>query len=279
MIDAHMHLWRIGHNDHTWPGPDLPAIYRDFLPGDLAAASLGAALDGAVLVQSQPSEAGTLWLLRQAAQTPLIRAVVGWTDLAAPDATGRIAGLAAQPKLRGLRPMLQGLDDDAWILRPELEPALAAMAAHGLGFDALIFPRHLPHIAELARRWPDLAIVINHGAKPPIARPAGFAMWETAIEATARHANIVCKLSGLITEAAPDADIEAVRPYADRLLAAFGPDRLMWGSDWPVVTLRASWRGWLNWTLGWLSDKPDAVRDAVPGGNAARFYALDRMTA
>ncbi|MDI7775294.1 amidohydrolase family protein [Asticcacaulis sp. EMRT-3] len=276
MIDAHHHLWQIGRNGHDWPGPDLPDIYRDFLAEDYASAASD--VEGTVLVQSQASEVDTLWLLQQAAAMPVVRAVVGWTDMAAPDAAERIAWLAAQPKLRGLRPMLQGLFEDDWILRPELEPALDAMLAHGLTFDALVFTRHLPPIAELARRWPRLKIVIDHGAKPPIARaqshPAEVARWREEIDAVAALANIACKLSGLITEAAPGAPFEAVRPFADHLLDAFGPMRLMWGSDWPVLNLRASWQAWRHWTHDWLSDKPDATRTAIFRGAARQFYAL-----
>lgn len=278
MIDAHLHVWRIGHNGHEWPGPDLSAIYRDFGLADLDA---DPNLSGLVLVQSQPSEADTLWLLQQASQTsiPPVLGVVGWTDFAAPDASRRIAELAQQPKLCGLRPMLQGLDDDAWILRPELEPALDAMVTHGLCFDALIFPRHLPHIAELARRWPDLGILIDHGAKPRIATPEAAQDWREAIGDIGHYANVACKLSGLITEAAPDAPLDKVRPYADHLLSVFGPDRLVWGSDWPVLTLRTGWRTWRDWTLDWLANAPSQTREAIMGGNAARLYALDRIPA
>jgi L-fuconolactonase len=276
MIDAHMHIWRIGHNGHEWPGPDLPAIYRDFLFYDLDAPD---ELDGVVLVQSQPSADDTAWMLEQASQNPAILGVVGWTDLTAPNAQAHIRELARHRKLRGLRPMLQGLSDDAWILRPDVEPALAAMIAHDLAFDALIFPRHLPHIAELARRWPKLRIVIDHGAKPQISQPNAAPAWRAGISAIAHSPNVACKLSGLITEAAPDARLDMVRPYADHLLAAFGSDRLIWGSDWPVLTLRSQSRDWRDWTKAWLADKPETTRDAVLGGNAARIYALDRMPA
>ncbi|HWU50741.1 MAG TPA: amidohydrolase family protein [Asticcacaulis sp.] len=276
MIDAHMHIWRIGQNGHEWPGPDLPAIYRDFLFGDLDAP---ADLDGVVLVQSQPSDDDTAWMLEQAAQNPRILGVVGWTDLAAPDARTRIDGLTRHPKLRGLRPMLQGLNDDAWILRPDVESALEAMIAHDLAFDALIFPRHLPHIAELARRWPDLRIVIDHGAKPQISQPDAAPVWRDAIAAVAQHPNVACKLSGLITEAAPGAPLDAVQPYADHLLTVFGAERLIWGSDWPVLTQRCGWRDWRGWTQGWLADKPAAARAAILGGAAERLYALHRMPA
>lgn len=277
MIDAHVHIWQIARPDHAWPGPDLPAIYRDVLPADVIHATAG--IDGVVLVQAQPSENETPWLLEQAAVTSLIRAVVGWTDMTAKDAPERITALARHPKLRGLRPMLQGLEDDAWILRKDVEPALEAMMTHGLSFDALVFTRHLPHIAELARRWPELAIVIDHGAKPPIATPSEAPAWRDAITAIGRYPHMMCKVSGLITEAAEGDDFSAVKPYADHLLDVFGPERLIWGSDWPVLMLRDSWRSWLNWTQAWLATRPAGERDLILGGNAKRFYAFDRIPA
>ncbi|ESQ83506.1 hypothetical protein AEAC466_12585 [Asticcacaulis sp. AC466] len=274
IIDSHQHLWQIGQNDHSWPTPDLADIYRDFGVKDLMAASHGLGLTGTVLVQSQPSETDTLWLLRVAAAVPLIKAVVGWTDLESPRAAQNIAYLARQPKLKGLRPMLQGLERDDWILSPGAQPALEAMVAQGLTFDALVFPRHLPHIDTLAKRYPGLRIIIDHGAKPPIGsgKPAE---WMDAIAAVAENSNVACKLSGLLTESGPGQSSDALTPYVDHLLAVFGPDRLMWGSDWPVVLLKDSYRHWFDWTIRWLADKPKTTRDAIMGATANTLYTLN----
>ena len=274
MIDAHQHLWRIGQNGHEWPTPDLGGIYRDFGAKDLAAACDGLNIDGTILVQSQPSDADTQWMLEIAAITPLIRGVVGWTDLAEPDAAQRIARLTQYPKLKGLRPMLQGLSPNDWILREDIRPALDAMIAHDLAFDALVYTRHLPFIDRLARRYPDLRIVIDHGAKPPLGHPEDMARWQDTITAVAQNLNVSCKLSGLLTEM-PDEQNEAVlAPCADHLLAIFGADRLMWGSDWPVVLLKDSYNRWFNWTLRWLTDKPETTQTAIMGETARRFYQL-----
>ncbi len=279
MIDAHQHLWRIGQNGHTWPTPDLDAIYRDFGRDDLADACHEVGITGTVLVQSQASDADTRWMLDVAALTPMIRGVVGWTDLAAPDAPQRIARLAQQPKLKGLRPMLQGLPQDDWILRDDLRPALEAMITHGLTFDALVYTRHLPFIDQLARRYPDLRIVIDHGAKPPLGKPEEMAQWRNHIAALAQNANVSCKLSGLLTEvpdgqSPADQSDDVLIPCANHMLAVFGADRLMWGSDWPVVLLKDSYRHWFNWTLRWLTDKPEITHTAIMGETAHRFYQL-----
>ncbi len=273
LIDAHQHFWRIGENDCAWPTPDLAAIHRNFGPDDLKAAGAAVGLAGSVLVQSQPSDRDTEWLLDLAAVEPRVLAVVGWTDLTAPDAPLRIAALARRPKLRGLRPMLQDLADDDWILGPTLEPAITAMVEHGLTFDALVRPRHLPHLLAFARRWPALPIVIDHGGKPNIAT-GDLDPWRQDIAALAVQPNVACKLSGLLTEAAPNQSPLALAPFVAHLVETFGPKRLMWGSDWPVLDLAGDYATWrlLAEDLSGLSDPNDLA--ALFGETARRFYRL-----
>uniref|UniRef100_B0T1C2 Amidohydrolase 2 n=1 Tax=Caulobacter sp. (strain K31) TaxID=366602 RepID=B0T1C2_CAUSK len=274
LVDAHQHFWRVGENGFCWPTPDLAAIHRDFGPADLATAGRTLGLTGSVLVQSQADDRDTDWLLDVAADAPLVLGVVGWTDLLAPDAPARIADLARRPKLRGLRPMLQNLDDDAWIAAPDLDPALDAMIAHGLSLDALVLTRHLPHLLTLTHRRPDLAIVIDHGAKPPIATGEHADAWARGIDALAACPQVFCKLSGLLTEASPGQTPDALSPYVQRLVSAFGPERLMWGSDWPVLNLAGDYGGWLATakTLSGLTDPADLA--ALFGGACRRFYRI-----
>lgn len=274
LIDAHQHFWRVGENGFSWPTPDLATIHRDFGPADLAAVGAPVGLTGCVLVQSQPDERDTDWLLELATDEPLVLGVVGWVDLASPDAPARIARLSQNPKLRGLRPMLQSLDDDAWIAAPGLDPALDAMVAHGLSLDALVLTRHLPHLLTLARRRPELAIVIDHGAKPPIAVGDEDGAWARGVAALAAQPQVFCKLSGLLTEAAPGQGVQALSPYVAHLVAAFGPERLMWGSDWPVLNLAGDYGGWLALArdLSGLTDSADLA--ALFGGTSRRFYRI-----
>jgi L-fuconolactonase len=269
LIDAHCHVWRIGENGHEWPTPDLAAIHRNFALNDLAEAAGTNELTGVVLVQSQPSERDTEWLLALAAEEPLALGVVGWTDVAAPSAPARIAALAENPLFKGLRPMLQDLADD-WILDPAVEPALAAMIAADLSFDALVKPHHLPAILDLVRRWPDLRVVIDHGAKPEIA--AGrLDPWRERMEALAASPGVHCKLSGLLTEAGDTPTAEAVAPYAEHLIKVFGPDRLMWGSDWPVLNLAGDHPSWRAMCAAWI---PPEQRTSLFSETARRFYRL-----
>ena len=273
LIDAHQHFWRIGQNDCVWPTPDLAAIHRDFGPRDLRAAA-GSDLVGAVTVQSQPSDADTDWLLRLTTDEPLILGVVGWVDLLSPQAPARIAALSARPKFRGVRPMLQDLPDDAWIARSDLTPAIDALVSRDLSLDALVFTRHLPHLRTMATRRPDLRIVIDHGAKPPIAANE-FAEWAETMSRLAALPQVYCKLSGLLTEARPDQPPEAIAPYVDHLIALFGQDRLMWGSDWPVVNLATDYAAWLRQAKSFPALRDPPFAQAVFSDVARRFYRLD----
>ncbi len=274
-IDAHQHFWRLARGDYAWLTPELGPIHRDFGLDDLRPLLAAAGVERTVLVQAAPTSAETDFLLDLAADEPLVAGVVGWVDFEAPDAAHRIAALAARPKLVGLRPMIQDLPDDRWMLGEAITPALHAMADEGLTFDALIFPRHLPILRMFARRYPGLDIVIDHGAKPDI---AGGALddWAREIRATADETRLVCKLSGLVTEAGPAWSAEVLRPYVEVLVEAFGADRLMWGSDWPVATLAGSYAAWREAAEALLAGRSDAERDAIFGHTASVFYGLDR---
>jgi L-fuconolactonase len=274
LVDAHQHFWRLADRNGAWPPPDLAAIYRDFFPPDLAPTLAQHGVARTVLVQSMPNEDDTRFMLGLAHAHPFIGGVVGWTDLKAPDAPQRIAALAADPLLKGLRPMLQDIEDDDWIADPALAPSVAAMLRHGLSFDALVLPRHLPALLAFAQRHPTLPIVIDHGAKPLIAAGV-LEPWRTDIARLAALPQVSCKLSGLVTEAGADWEVDCLRPYVDHLLACFGPQRLIWGSDWPVLHLAADYGRWLAACASLLDGLSGADRLAVFGLNALRFYRID----
>lgn len=268
-IDAHQHFWLMAARQGEWPTPELSPIYRDFLPPDLLPLLLESGIDGTVLVQTLSSEADTAFMLDLAAKYSFIRGVVGWTDLKAPDAPQRVQALASHPKLKGLRPMVQAEAAD-WLDDPAIDPAAAAMAEWGLSFDALVLPPHLPSLLRFARRHPSLPIVIDHAAKPDIAG-GGTPGWAEDMAALAALPNVRCKLSGLLTEAGERTGIDDLHPYVERLIALFGTDRLLWGSDWPVLRLAGDYPGWLEMCRQLV---PAAAHGAVFGGNAATFYRL-----
>lgn len=272
-IDAHQHFWQLAARAGGWPPPSLAAIYRDFAPEDLAPLLAEHGVAGTVLVQSLPSEDDTQWLLALAGRTDFIRAVVGWTDLLAPGAPAAIARLASNRKLKGLRPMLQDLSDERWIANPALAPALNAMVEHSLCLDSLVLPRHLPALLQCARACPLLPIVIDHAAKPPIA-DAAFGHWREDMAQLAALPNLHCKLSGLVTEAQPGWTIDDLRPYVSHVLEVFGAQRVIWGSDWPVVDLAGGYGAWLAASESLLAHLGQQDRNDIFGLNARRFYSL-----
>lgn len=274
-IDAHQHFWQIARGDYGWLTPALGPIHRDFGPADLAPQLARHGISSTILVQAAPTEAETRFLLGIAARTPFVAGVVGWTDFDAPDTARRIAALAADPLLVGLRPMVQDIADESWLARPELAPAFEAMIAHGLVFDALLKPEHIPAALSMLARYPRLAVVIDHAAKPDLVS-GDLAAWREGITALAAHPDTLCKLSGLVTEAARDWTIETLRPVVEHLLVSFGPERLIFGSDWPVVTLRADYSRWFETATALLSGCSESERDAMFGGNAARVYLSRR---
>ena len=247
------------------------------MPADLRPELQRCAIAGTVLVQSLPSVDDTAWLLHLAAKQEFVLGVVGWVDLKAADAAAQIEALARHRKLKALRPMLQDLDDDHWIDDRALDPAVLAMLAHRLCFDALVKPRHLAALLAFAQRHPALPIVVDHAAKPEIAR-AEWQPWHRHITALAALPNVHCKLSGLLTEAGNNRDDAALRPWVDHLFASFGARRLMWGSDWPVLNLAGDYTLWFEMAQRLCSAQPDVdahALDAIFGGNARRFYNLD----
>ena len=274
-IDAHHHLWTLARGDYGWLTPDLAPIYRDFRLSDLTPHLAAAAIEGTILVQAAATEAETMFLLDIAENAAVVRGVVGWSDFDAADGVARIEALDARKLLVGLRPMVQEIADDDWLLSPTLAPLLAAMARAGLVFDALVLPRHLPRLLRVVDRHPDLQFVLDHCAKPRLAT-GEIASWQRDIALLAEHPNIVCKLSGLATEAAPDWQISDLRQAVDHVVTCFGPQRMLWGSDWPVVDLAGGYAKWFAATETLLADLSAGEKADIFGGNAARVYLASR---
>jgi len=272
-IDAHQHFWRLADRAGAWPPPQLAPIHRNVTPDQLLPHLQRHGIAATVLVQSLPSDADTQYLLVLAERHPFVAAVVGWVDLKAADAAHQIGQLARHPKLRGLRPMLQDLAPDDWIDDAALAPAVAAMLAHGLTFDALVLARHLPALLRFAERFPALPICIDHGAKPPLA--AGpWQPWADGLARLAALPQVCCKLSGLVTEAAPAWQVAQLQPYVQHVLALFGPERVLWGSDWPVLELATDYDGWVDASTTLLAALTAPQREQVLGLNAQRFYRI-----
>jgi L-fuconolactonase len=274
-IDAHQHYWDPARGDYGWLTPDLDALYRTFGPADLAPLRERADVQRTVLVQAAPTVQETRYLLDLAQDDASVAGVVGWVPMLSRDAPELIAELARHPKFKGIRPMLQDLPDDDWIVNPGLAPAVEALIAHDLAFDALIFARHVDALETFVTRFPTLRIVIDHGAKPPIRDGrSGWQSWADGITRLASLPHVQCKLSGLATEAAPGWTEATLQPYVDHLLQSFGPARLMWGSDWPVLNLNGDYLLWHSVANTLLAGLSDSERVAVFGANATAFYRL-----
>lgn len=275
VVDSHQHFWSLDAPWFDWPTPDLAGIHKDFGPADLGALIRPAGVARTILVQVAPRADETESLLATAARTDFVAGVVGWVDLEASSGLADLERFAADPKFRGIRPMLQSIPDVEWMLRPALRAPLALAQRLGLRFDALVKPPHLTALAAFLDRYPDLPVVVDHGAKPEIARGrAGFDAWAPAIADVARRPQVFCKLSGLLTEAGERTATGDLRPFVDHLIASFGAERLMWGSDWPVVELVAPYSGWLSQARDLVRHLSDAEQALVLGGTARRFYGL-----
>jgi L-fuconolactonase len=271
-MDSHQHFWRLDRGDYGWLTPQLQPIYRDYLPADLAPQIARAGVDCTVLVQAAPSVAETLFMLELAGEHSFIAGVVGWVDFESPVAPESIATLAADAKLVGLRPMIQDIPDLPWMLKPNLAAAIEAMIDHDLVFDALLLPEHLPVLLDFAQLYPELRLVVDHGAKPQI-RGGDIAKWRHDIQSVARGTNAVCKLSGLVTEAG-SANPAQLAPSVDHLLDVFGPSRLMWGSDWPVCELVCSYEEWYQASEMLLVRLDEAGREQIYSGTARATYGI-----
>jgi len=276
IVDAHHHFWRVDRGDYHWmsPGMGLP-LYRDYLPRDLAPLLRRAGVDKTIVVQAARTEDETAFLLALAEEADFVAGVVGWLDMEDPAFAKKLDALIANPKFVGLRPMLQDLADDAYILRPSVISSLHVIAERGIAFDVLTYPRHLRNVAKALESVPDLRAVIDHISKPSISSGAVDG-WSSDLQRVADFPNVFCKLSGMITEADHDKwQPRDLKPYVDHAMLSFGVDRLMFGSDWPVCLLAGSYAEALN-ALRTVLD-PQLSKDqqaAVYGLNAVRFYQL-----
>lgn len=283
-VDAHQHFWRPARGDYGWLRPDVPAlapICRDVAPAELAPLLAAHGISHTVLVQAAPTAAETDFLLGLAREHAFIAGVVGWVDVTRADSVATLERWAATaPALKSLRPMLQDLPEDDWIAHAPHPDVLAALPRLGLAFDALVKPWHLPALRSFVRANPKLPVVIDHGAKPVLSE--GWASpwveaWRHGLAALADEPTVACKFSGLLTEASPAqcADpVATLRPVWDTLLEAFGPERLIWGSDWPVLTLAAPYDRWVAAAEALIGELSPDEQAAVWGGNARRFYNL-----
>ena len=286
-VDAHHHLWDLDERDQPWIGPQDSVLRRDFLPADLLAALAGTGVGSTVLVQTVAAPEETPEMLVLADTVDRVGAVVGWVDLTARDARERIGQLLAHPSggwLRGIRHPVEFEDDPRWLARTDVLDGLAAVEDAGLVYELLVRPHQLPAAVRAVREFPQLTFVLDHCGKPPVAAGgAEVEEWERGVRQLAEHGNVACKFSGLVTAAGvadpgapvpPEKFAEVLRPHAQVVFDAFGPGRLMFGSDWPVCLLAADYRQVLDVADLLSRDLGESERAALFSRNARQVYEL-----
>jgi len=273
-IDAHQHFWIYNPAEYDWIDDSMAALRRDFLPEDLKPEMESGGFHGSVAVQARQTLEETRWLLELAERCSSILGVVGWVDLRSPDIRAQLKALCQNPKLVGVRHIVQSEPDDRFLLQPEFLRGVSMLEEFDLAYDILIYPKHLRVAAEFVERFPRQRFVLDHLAKPPI-RSGDLDSWAHGIKRLAEFPNVFCKLSGLVTEAdwqhwRP----EQIVPFLVVAFASFGPDRLMIGSDWPVCLVAASYARTLQVVKSYLLAQYPECPEAVLGGNAQRFWRL-----
>jgi L-fuconolactonase len=273
-IDSHQHFWKYDPPAYPWINESMSVLKRDFLPEDLAPLLASVGFAGAVAVQARQVVEETEWLLALSEKHDFIRAVVGWVDLRAPDIATVLRKYSAYPKLRGVRHVVQDEPDDRFMLSPEFQRGTACLHEVNLTYDLLIFPKQLPAAVSLAERFPAQPFVLDHIGKPSILNRE-IEPWKTHLERLARCPNVYCKLSGMVTEAAlgkwqPD----EFYPYLDMVIAAFGTERVMIGSDWPVCTLSGEYVSVVGIVMEYIRQFSTEAQTQILGGNCSRFYGI-----
>ena len=273
-IDAHQHFWRYNAKRDAWITDSMARLRRDYLPEHLRGELTSNAIDASIAVQADQSEAETAFLLDLANTYPFIAGVVGWVDLRARDLGDRLEAYARFEKLRGFRHIAQSEPDGRFLARQEVVEGIGALRQYGFTYDILIYPVHMPAALELMARLPDQPFVIDHLAKPPI-RTNQMASWANRMREMASNPQAYCKISGLITEADWQTwRADDFKPYLDVVFEAFGTDRLLFGSDWPVCLLAGTYRQAHELVADYMKDLPTSEQEKVFGANAERFYSL-----
>jgi L-fucono-1,5-lactonase len=273
-VDAHQHFWKYNPAEYEWIDNSMVAIRRDFLPEDLEPQLERSEFQGSIAVQARQTLEETRWLLELADRSSKILGVVGWVDLRSPDVRPQLSEFTRNPKLVGIRHIVQSEPDDRFLLSSGFLQGIAVLEEFDLAYDILIYAKHLPVAAEFVERFQRQRFVLDHLAKPAI-KSREIETWAAGIRRLAAFPNVFCKLSGLVTEADWQRwKVEDIRPYLDIAFEAFGASRLMIGSDWPVCLLAGSYGRTMDVVKKYLQGLPAETRDAVLGGNAHRFWRL-----
>src|SRR5882724_2515033 len=274
IVDSHQHFWEVGRFDYPWMSPQVEVLYRDYLPPALAPVLNRNGVDKTIVVQASNSPEETRWLLSLAEHNAFIEGVVGWVDLQSADVARQLDEFVAHPKFKGVRHLVESEPADDWLIQQNTLKGLRELSSRGLSYDLLVHTRHLEHAKKVADECPELHLVVDHLAKPPVAR-AEINNWAREIKEIASRPNVWCKLSGLVTEADwAKWRVEDLQPYVDKVLEYFGPARMMFGSDWPVCLLAASYDQVLESFEILLAGLDEKARRRIFSESAIEFYRI-----
>jgi len=274
-IDSHQHFWKYNPAHQVWMTEQMGVLRRDYLPDELKPLLQSVQFHGSIAVQARQMVEETKWLLRFSEEHEFIKGVVGWVDLRSAALRGQLEDYSRDPKLVGVRHVVHDEPDDRFMLREDFQDGIAQLREFEMTYDLLLFPRHLPVAVELVKKFPDQPFVLDHIAKPVI-RQGLVSPWREDLRELARFPSVYCKLSGLVTEATWKRwCAEDFRPYLDIVFEAFGPERLMIGSDWPVCTLSGDYQATMNVVIDFVKQFPVDTQNKILGGNCARFYGLN----
>jgi L-fuconolactonase len=274
-IDSHQHFWQFDPTEHTWMSDEMLGLKKNFLPVDLAPLLNQIRFDGSIAVQARQSIAETNWLLKLADENDFIVGVVGWVDLRSTNIAETLAGYAKRKKLVGVRHVVHDEADDNFMLQPAFQNGIAALKEFNLCYDLLLFPKHIPVALQLVEKFPEQSFVVDHIAKPFILKKE-FSPWKEDLKELAKHPNVFCKLSGMVTEAQWNNWTEDdFKSYLDIVTEAFGTHRIMIGSDWPVCTLSGNYKATMNIVIKYANQFSKEISDKILGGNCIDFYKID----
>ena len=272
-IDSHQHFWQLSRGDYSWLTPELAPLYQDFLPNELLPKLTQAGVEKTIVVQASDTTAETEFILQLAQEHDFIAGVVGWVDMESSTAIEHLEEFSKSPYFKGIRPMIQDIADVNWMLKAELAPVFEYLIEKNLSFDALVLPQHLDALYTLIKRYPALKVVIDHGAKPEIANNSS-PEWFEKVALIASETSAFCKLSGLVTAASITPEFDQLVPYMEHLLVCFGADRLMWGSDWPVVNLASDYPNWIIYVETFVEPLTNKEQQSIWCTTAEKFYRL-----
>ena len=274
-IDSHQHFWKYNPAEHTWMTDAMQVLKQDFMPTDLDPLLNQIGFDGCIAVQARQSIEETNWLLKLANENDFIKGVVGWVDLRSPHINEVLSDYANQKKLVGVRHVVHDEADDNFMLQPAFQNGIAALKEFNLTYDLLLFPKHIPVALQLVEKFPEQPFVLDHIAKPFINKKE-MSPWKEDLKELAKHPNVFCKLSGMVTEAKwNDWKEEDFKQYLDIVTESFGTNRIMIGSDWPVCTLSGNYSSTMHIVINFANQFSKEINDGILGGNCINFYKID----